>query len=94
MPTLTPTAFTEQTPVAIAPELSIGIRYTGQLSPRLDVKVYQASLVEACSTGIQTFSGVATHRPAAGNTPPALTLVVVSTDETESAALAVLLNKN
>lgn len=71
-----------------------GCTYTGQLSPRADVKMYQASLVETCSTGAQRFSGVATYRAAAGSTPAALTLVVVSTDAAEASALAVLLSKN
>jgi len=56
--------------------------------------VYQASVVETCSTGTKSFAGVATHRAAAGSAPAALTLVVVSTDAAETSALAVLLNKN
>lgn len=71
-----------------------GCTYAGQLSPRTDVKMYQASLVETCSTSTQSFSGVATYRAAAGSTPAALTLVVVSTDTAEASALAVLLGKN
>ena len=71
-----------------------GCTYTGQLRPRTDVKVYQASVVETCSTGTKSFAGVATHRAAAGSAPAALTLVVVSTDAAETSALAVLLNKN
>lgn len=79
---------------AISGPGTTGCTYTGQLRPRTDVKVYQASVVETCSTGTKSFAGVATHRAAAGSAPAALTLVVVSTDAAETSALAVLLNKN
>lgn len=71
-----------------------GCTYAGQLNPRADVKIFDAVLTETCSSGTQTFSGVATHRAPAGSTPAALTMVVVSTDAVETSALAVLLGKD
>jgi len=74
---------------SISGQASTGCAYSGQLSARSDIKVFDATLTESCNGSVQNFNGIGTYRVDASPGASALTLALRKQDG--SAALVILL---
>jgi hypothetical protein len=69
-----------------------GCTYAGTLVARTGVAALDANLTETCPGSVTGLSGIATHRPAQGSVPAALTMMLVNESTQPPSALAVLMS--